>query len=473
VTEPTLGYTAVNDKSFLGYIGNTQLVGESGNYVLASMTNLDPATLTFDTVVSYYGEDNKVPMKSPVFSLYAHPIYGESHLVGFIDTSDEYIIKNWNDDIWAKAFTVSSLYQTCNSPTTDYYGEATTFAYEVINLDGTRDIWEAKMTDGVIQAPTKTNSFVGVNKNPKVKNNYLTAYVNNDDKVISEPGYGLTYQQNVVVSTEDSIFSYDVNLKETFTSKKGLFVWTEGSNGTYKLNMKQVSYKPEPVPYIASEPEDTVEKVTTSPLYEYIGKKEPVEQLNTTINGLNPEMNYTVKVITSEGSPVKPQIIQIDGEVYAIVTGHANRPDTTEITLPKETYQDYNVVVSIDRKRGNPNREAEVLVYQYETDGEEVVAVSNKIKMLTPVNTDTETTTKSLFTTKEEAYISYTTTESKEIEVIVYDITGSKITSAKKQVKAGANNIKLSGLNKSGVYFIQIMDEGTTQAKTNRINIIR
>jgi len=150
-----------------------------------------------------------------------------------------------------------------------------------------------------------------------------------------------------------------------------------------------------------------------------------------------------------------------------------NSHTTTEITLPQETYQDYSVVVSIDRKRGNPNRTAEVLVYQYETDGEEVVAVSNKIKMLTPVNTDTETTTKSLFTTKEEAYISYTTTESKEIEVIVYDITGSKITSAKKQVKAGANNIKLSGLNKSGVYFIQIMDEGTTQAKTNRINIIR
>ena len=119
-----------------------------------------------------------------------------------------------------------------------------------------------------------------------------------------------------------------------------------------------------------------------------------------------------------------------------------------------------NVVVSIDRKRGNPNREAEVLVYQYETDGE-VVASSNKIKMLTPVNTDTETTTKSLFTTKEEAYIMYASTESIEVEVTVYDITGSKITSAKKQVKAGANKLMLNGIDKSGVYFIQIMDEET------------
>jgi len=234
--------------------------------------------------------------------------------------------------------------------------------------------------------------------------------------------------------------------------------------------MKQVSYKPEPVPYIASEPEDTVAKVITSPLYEYIPAKEPVEQLNTTINGLNPEMNYTVKVITSEGSPVKPQIIQIDGEVYAVVTGHANRPDTTEITLPKEAYQDYSVVISIDRKRGNPNREAEVLVYQYETDGE-VVAVSNKIKAFAPVNTDTETTTKNLFTTKEEVYINYTTTESKEVEVTVYDITGSKVSSAKRQVKAGANKLMLNGINKSGVYFVKIESDDKTD--TEKISIIK
>ena len=148
-----------------------------------------------------------------------------------------------------------------------------------------------------------------------------------------------------------------------------------------------------------------------------------------------------------------------------------NSHTTTEITLPMETYQDYSVVVSIDRKRGNPNRTAEVLVYQYETDGEEVVAVSNKIKMLTPVNTDTETTTKSLFTTKEETYIMYTTTESKEVEVTVYDITGSRITSVKKQVKAGANKLMLNGINKSGVYFAVIKNGEETE--TSRINLIK
>ncbi|MGE3063889.1 MAG: T9SS type A sorting domain-containing protein, partial [bacterium] len=72
---------------------------------------------------------------------------------------------------------------------------------------------------------------------------------------------------------------------------------------------------------------------------------------------------------------------------------------------------------------------------------------------------------------KEEVYINYTTTESKEVEVTVYDITGSKITSTKRQVKAGANKLMLNGINKSGVYFIQIMDEVTTQ--TERINVIR
>lgn len=473
LSEPVMGYNFTTGKTYLGYINHNYLQTEAGDYILASMNELNTDDIYYDTVISHLGEYNKVPMKSPVFSLYSQQNGQISHLIGFIDTLNEYIIKD-HDSLspfgWVSPRLISNPNQICNAPTTDYYGEVTTFAWEVINIDGTRDIWEAKMTDGILGTPARVNDFIGVNRNPKVKNNYLTGYVNNNNKLISEPGYGLTYQENIVASsTEDSIFSYDVNLKETYILKKGLFVWTEGRNGSYKLKMKQVFYKSDLVPYIISELEDTIEKVITSPLYEYIGKREPVEQLNTTISGLNPEMNYTIKVITSEGSPVKPQIIQIDGEVYAVVTGHANRPDTTEITLPQETYEDYSVVVSIDRKRGNPNRDAKVLVYQYETDGEEVVVVSNKIQMVGPINMERQTT--NLFTLKDNAYISYISKRAGEVEIEVYNIMGRKITSMKARVKAGFNNIKLSGLMKSGVYFIQISNEEAVQTK--KINIIK
>jgi len=436
------------------------------------MTNLDPATLTFDTVVSYLGDVNNpliVPMKSPVFSLYMQLDGQPSHLIGFIDTSDNYVQKMWNlkNSEWYTAGAINNVNQICNAPTTDYYGNATSFVYEAVNTDETKDIYRRKLNKGIIDAnAVKVNVTMGKNEYPKASNGIFINYINNSNKLITN------YSGNdiSVYTGADSIHTTEFETKPLLMTKvRGYHIWSEGSNGNYRIKWMTKNYYPAIFTFIESEPEDTIEKVTTSPLYEYIGKKEPIEQLNTTINGLNPEMNYTVKVITSEGSPVKPQIIQIDGEVYAVVTGHANRPDTTEIKLPQETYQDYNVVVSIDRKIGNPNRTAEVLVYQYETDGEEVVAVSNKMKTFAPVNT-TETST-NLLTSKDNAYISYTAEGAGEVEIEIYNVTGSKVTSMKVNVKEGTNNIGLKNLNKSGIFFVKINSTGITETK--RINIIR
>lgn len=473
-SEPVMGYNYTTDKTYIGYIGNRYLNIEAGDFILGSMEGIDTLTIEFDTVVSYYGEIGYVPMKSPVFSLYYdNQNITISHLIGFIDTMKNYMIKNWNTSIgkWKELRTINNVGQVCNAPTVDYYGEVTTFAYEVINSDGTRDIWKAKMVDGVLTEPEKVNTFTGVNKYPKVKNNYLNVYINNEKRLISEPGYGLTIQQNVIRETTDSIFSYDVNFKDTYTNRKGFFIWTEGENGFYRLKMKEVPYKTEPIPYAISLPQDTIEGVTTSPLYEYgyIGKKEPVERLNTLVVGLKPEMNYNVKVITSEGSPVKPQVIQIDGEVYEVVYGHANREDTTEIVLPKGIYEDNKVVISIDRKKGNPNRVAKVEVYEYESEGENVIAKTNKVKVIQPVNTITEPM--KVNTTKEGLKVRYESEREGEVEISVYDIRGSRIGNMKTKVKVGRNEIVIGGLKKSGIYFVRIRDG--EKEETKKINVIK
>uniref|UniRef100_A0A7C3N6J2 T9SS type A sorting domain-containing protein n=1 Tax=candidate division WOR-3 bacterium TaxID=2052148 RepID=A0A7C3N6J2_UNCW3 len=472
-TEPVVGYNYTTDKTYMGYIGNRYLNIERGDYILGSMEGIDIGTLVFDTVVSYYGEDNKVPMKSPVFSLfYDISSTSISHLIGFIDTTKNYLYKLYTSKLpqWTKLRTINKSGQVCNAPTADYYGEVTTFAYEVINIDGTRDIWKAKMIDGFLTEPERINTFIGVNKYPKVKNNYLHLYVNNDKKLISEPGYGLTIEQNIIRETTDSIFSYDVNFKDTYTNRKGFFIWTEGENGFYRLNMKEVSYKTEPVPYVISLPQDTIERVTTSPLYDnnYLGRKEPVERLNTTIVGLDPEMSYNVRVITSEGSPVKPQIIQIDGEVYGVVYGHANREDTTEIVLPKGIYEDNKIVISIDRKKGNPNRVSKVEVYQYETEGEKEIVTANKVKVLQAINMTETTEVKGK---KEGLKVSYISDREGEVEIEVYDIRGSRLGIMKSQVKAGLNEIGIGLVQKSGIYFVRIRDG--EKGETRKINIIK
>jgi hypothetical protein len=128
------------------------------------------------------------------------------------------------------------------------------------------------------------------------------------------------------------------------------------------------------------------------------------------------------------------------------------------------------VVVSIDRKRGNPNRTAEVLVYQYETDGEEVVAVSNKIKTFAPI-TESKEINKNLFTLKDEVSVNYTSEKEANVEVRVYDVSGREVTSIIAKVNKGTSSIKLNNTYKTGVYFTVIKNGEETQ--TSRINIIK
>ncbi|MEJ5307111.1 MAG: T9SS type A sorting domain-containing protein [candidate division WOR-3 bacterium] len=475
LSEPVLGYNYTAGRTYIGYINNRYLQMERGDYILASMEELNTDDIYYDTVVSYRGEYNKVPMKSPVYSLYYNQLERNiSHLIGFIDTSFQYVVSRYNIETkkWSDFEILNNLGQRCNAPVADYYGEVTTFGYEVMNVDNTRDIWVVKMVDGVIGTPERVNIYSGLNRNPKVRNNYLVSYVNNYNKIISQPGYGLTSLQNVVVLSGDSIYSYEVNMKETLLSKKALFAWTEGSNGEYRIKMKEVQYKGEVVPYIVSEPQDTIERVVTTPLYEYIPYKVPVERLNTTIDGLNPEMSYTIKVLTSDNNPVMAQVIEIDGEVYGVVRGGANRVDTTEIILPKEVYGDKRVVVSIDRKKGNPNRVAEVIVYQYEREGG-VIAAGNEKEILAPVmnNDETEKKTKHVFTGKDEVYIDYLSSGVKDIEIEVYDVRGGMIKDWRREVKVGFNRVLLNGIENAGIYFVVIKSGGSKEIR--KISIIK
>ncbi len=472
-SEPVLGYNYTIGKTYLGYINHRYLQSKAGDYILVSMDELNTEDIYYDTVVSYLGDTscNEIPMNSPILSLYYDGIY-VSHLIGFIDTLNEYAIKTWDLKlkIWLGRKIINNPNQICNAPTTDYYGEVTTFTYEVINPDGTNDIYSRRLKKGILDAgAVKINTTTGKNEYPKTSNGILINYISDKNKLITN--YGGT--DICIYKGADSIHSTEFETKQIFATKiKGYHIWSEGSNGNYRIKWLIKDYSPAIIPYLISQPQDTIDRVTISPLYEYISSRIPVERLNTTINGLNPEMNYTIKVITSEGSPVMSQVIQIDGEVYAVVTGQANKPDTTEILLPKEVYEDYKVVVSIDRKRGNPNRIADVLVYQYETEGEGIISALNKIKVFTQVNDDeTKMKTKNLFSMREDVYVNYISTEAREIEIMVYDVRGSKIINVKREVKSGVNKVILNGINASGIYFVKIKDGNSIQTK--KINIIR
>jgi len=125
---------------------------------------------------------------------------------------------------------------------------------------------------------------------------------------------------------------------------------------------------------------------------------------------------------------------------------------TTDVQIDPQYYEDGTVVISIDRKKGNPNRIAEVSYKGYETSGEVSVSSNNAISV-NKIATTVAMKIKQIYTLNEQVEIRYTSNISGTVQVNIFDITGRNISKEEYRVKSGVNNIKLNKGLKTGVYF--------------------
>jgi len=137
---------------------------------------------------------------------------------------------------------------------------------------------------------------------------------------------------------------------------------------------------------------------------------------------------------------------------------------TTDVQIDPQYYEDGTVVISIDRKKGNPNRLSEISYRGYETDGT-VSSASNGVISVKKVEPVVAMKIKQIYTLNEQVEIRYTSNISGTVQVNVFDITGRNISKEEYRVKNGVNNIKLNKGLKTGVYFAIVSNGKESQTR--------
>ncbi|MGE3062746.1 MAG: T9SS type A sorting domain-containing protein [bacterium] len=148
-----------------------------------------------------------------------------------------------------------------------------------------------------------------------------------------------------------------------------------------------------------------------------------------------------------------------------------NLHTTTEITLPKETYQDYSVVVSIDRKRGNPNRVIEMGVYEFDEVGDVAETASKASIVLLTEKPKSIEQMKITSSTSGEVKIVLGNESMKIKNVKIIDVLGREIGYYSSNELKGKKEIKIDSRLKNGIYFVRI--ETSDGIITEKVNIIK
>ncbi|HAV91898.1 TPA: hypothetical protein DCW38_01790 [candidate division WOR-3 bacterium] len=452
-SEMALAKHPSTDAVYGAFINNYDEDEYGGDLMFVNWNGTDVENAELQLVKEYDYTEATSPKYSPVITNY----FNKSLLLvvpstGWISINSDFRVMNKVNNIWQEiinGYPINLSGQLCSNPTADYKLNKTTFVWQVEEDLGT-SIWKREISSGTVNEPVQISSVEGMNTNARYDGGKIFAYINEECNLVDK--------NNTIIyeSGEDKIYSMELVTKPLLTKDIVYYTWVENEGMEYLIKGMTKYYSDIAQPDFATMPTDTQTSITSSPIYEYLPKKEPVERLSYTLVGMEPEMYYEVKVVTSEGSPAKPQIIQIDGEVYGVVIGHANSVDTTVIEVPKAVYADGEITVSIDRKKGNPNRIAEILVNEYEQEND-LVAVSNVImpfkKDFGKELNETETSIKYL---DKKLVFNISSDENCIKEYKVIDVTGRTVEKKTLNLKNGLNRIEVPVNIKNGIYFIKV-----------------
>lgn len=429
-----------------------------------------------DIVFAFDGSiEGIIPTASPITSGYIMETE-ESYLAGCIDNNNELVFKAWDTSIdrWFYHDYANNPGQTCSNPSLDFNGYNATFVWEV-NVDAaSKEIWENKLTPYGLVGAKRISITDGINKYPINKDDILYSYINNENILIghrdgfSSTAFPSTYE---VYTGTDSIHCFDVNTRKKRLDTEALFAFTEGSNGNYKINFKNKVYKDEVWPDAVSAPTDTTNiSYNTSPISDYTEGNFPVERLSFTAPTLDDDMSYMIKLTTDDKNPHIPQIVMMDGEIMEVIYG-GNETKVTEIEIPSYMTTDNTVNISIDRKKGNPNRITEIALYEYESDGDVGAVFNNRTIFNTPETTNNQIQTSlAVNYTTTAPVLSYSIPREGSMTLRIMDISGRVIETVHSgTIKAGTYTYSPKN-TKNGVYFA-IMEYSGEMYKTKIVSI--
>ncbi|MDD3804508.1 MAG: T9SS type A sorting domain-containing protein [bacterium] len=459
-----------NDSIFACIIEGTELQ-TWGDFILASWYDVLIESMTSEVIVPYTGDeyDNTIiPFSQPIVSKYL-ALGNYYNLISFT-TSNNQLITKLQDPFklsFIRPFLVSNQDQIVANSAVDVYGNTSTFIWSANNLSSS-EIWKRKLVDGSFTDAERVDYLTGFNSNPKVKDNFIYGYVNDAKRIVTKPDINNEFAYSVIEEAEDSLFNFDFVVKKTLTDANACFVWTEGGNGIYKIKTTEVYYGTIAQPKVISDPTETiVEYIPSSPIYNYVSGRPFVERMTYDATAMDSVLKYDVKLVVSQTNPVRPQVLMFDTTVIDVIYGTPNTVDTLQYTIPAELYTDGNVKITLDRLRGNPNRVAQIAIYEYEADTAEGTVAGNEkmLKLITKPQIPNMKYDYYLIPTFEYGnnIIRFSVAEQGEVTLNLFDVSGRCIDKMASGVfNSGIHTINLPKTLSSGVYFVKMEAGGMT-----------
>lgn len=121
------------------------------------------------------------------------------------------------------------------------------------------------------------------------------------------------------------------------------------------------------------------------------------------------------------------------------------------------------IVISVDRKKGDPNREVTIELYSYESTGGTQINISNNQKTIVQDISSQKEIQLSVDSNRKSIFVS--SPSDREVKILLYDITG-RVTKSYFDgiITQGVHTFQLSGLQ-NGTYFVML--------KTNNCSVTK
>ncbi|MGE3062957.1 MAG: T9SS type A sorting domain-containing protein [bacterium] len=234
-------------------------------------------------------------------------------------------------------------------------------------------------------------------------------------------------------------------------------LWVEGHNNNYRIEFGGASYKIY-TDSIGDVPNtvfltDTLTNITESALRNYLPSsenKQPIEILGAVVEGLNPEMDYLLEVISTNNNKNQPYALLIEGAFEQLIEG---KETTTVLVIDESDYSDGYLDLDIERVKGNPNRTIAVNLYEYDKIDKEAFASQNRTLLVSNIDKKREEYSWNLPRVAGNTIeCKFILPESGITQFKIYDIMGREVYFDKQTRQKGVNEIKVNSLS-SGVYF--------------------
>ncbi|MDD3803807.1 MAG: hypothetical protein PHW02_05410 [bacterium] len=255
---------------------------------------------------------------------------------------------------------------------------------------------------------------------------------------------------------------YDADKRRVYVEDTKIrALWVEGNNNNYRIEYGGATFRiytdsigDEPTRVVLT---DTLTSVSVSALRDYLPSsesKQPIERLSAEVEGLNPEMDYLLEIITTNNHKNQPYVLGIESAFAELIEGKENN---TVLILSESDYQDGYLELYIDRVRGNPNRTVSINLYEYDEIARDVNASKNRTLLIGEVDEQaSEYKWKVSELAGKTIECNFIIAESGLTELKIYDIIGREVYSKKMMSQKGENIIKVDGKTSglsSGIYF--------------------